>query len=70
MDYLPKARKLKLNRIASGMAQVAGKLSLQEQKFSDAISYYTEAWQFASASGEKEKALEALINRYRGRPYT
>jgi len=75
MDYLPKARKLKLNRIASGMAQVAGKLSLQEQKFSDAISYYTEAWQFASASGEKEKALEALINlgriyRKQGKPDT
>jgi tetratricopeptide (TPR) repeat protein len=62
MEFLPLTRKMKLNRIASGMALVFGKLSLQENKIADATRYYTEAWLFGEASGEKEKALEALIN--------
>jgi len=61
-QYLPMARSMKLNRIASGMALIAGKLSLQEEKTAEAINYYTAARQFAATSGEKEKTLEALIN--------
>ncbi len=61
-EYLPMARKMKLNRIASGMALVMGKTCLEEDNTRDAVNYYTEAKQFAAASGEKEKALEALIN--------
>lgn len=62
LQCLPIARKMKLNRIASGMALVSGKLSLQEDKTAEAIDYYNDASQFAASSGEKEKALEALIN--------
>lgn len=62
LECLPLARKMKLNRIASGMALVSGKLSLQEDRNFDAISYYTEARLFATASGEREKAMESLIN--------
>lgn len=61
-QYLPKATELRLNRVASGMALVLGKVLLEEEKLNDAVTQYQYARQYAIASGEKEKELDALIN--------
>ncbi len=62
LDILPKAQKMKLNRIASGMALILGKIWLEENKLTEAASYFSYAKEYAEASGEQEKMIDALIN--------
>ncbi|MBL7730590.1 MAG: tetratricopeptide repeat protein, partial [Chitinophagaceae bacterium] len=62
LDILPKARKMKLNRIASGMAITLGKIYLEDGKLNEAKQYYQYARDYADASGEQEKMVEALVN--------
>jgi CHAT domain-containing protein len=62
LQYLPMAQKMKLNRIASGMALVLGKTYLEENDPVKAAAYYSYAKQYAAASGEKEKSVDALVN--------
>lgn len=62
LAYLPMAQKMKLNRIASGMALVLGKTYLEENDPVNAAAYYSYAKQYAAASGEKEKSVDALVN--------
>lgn len=62
LDVLPKTQQLKLNRVASGMALVLGKVFLGENNLSKATEYYSYARDYAAASGEQEKLIEALIN--------
>ena len=61
LDIFPKAKKLKLNRVASGMALVLGKIFFNENKSEQAAGYFTYARDFAAASGEKEKLIDALV---------
>lgn len=68
IEYLPKAIQLKLNRVASGMALVLGKIYMEEKNLAEAIKQYQFAYQYSVESGEKEKTLEALINT--GRIYS
>lgn len=61
-DILPKAQQLKLNRVASGMALVLGKILLEENNLSRASEYFLYAKEYAAASGEQDKLIEALIS--------
>jgi CHAT domain-containing protein len=65
LQVFPPAKQKKLNRIASGMAMGLGKLYYNTGEISKAIEYLIEARDYALASGEKEKILEALT--YLGR---
>ena len=60
LQILPQATKLNLNRIASGMAVTMGDIYLANKKFVDAKNSYTNALNYALASGEKEKIIETL----------
>lgn len=62
LEILPKARDLKLNRIASGMALILGKIYEEENNIPEALAYFTYAREYAAASGEQEKLVEALIH--------
>ena len=62
LEILPKAQKLNLNRIASGMAMILGKIYEEENKLQEASSYFNYAKEYALASGEKDKMVEALMN--------
>lgn len=64
----PKAIQLGLNRVASGMALVSGKALLEESELEKSAQQFRYAYQYAIASGEKEKALEAQV--YLGRIYS
>ncbi len=61
-EIFPKAQKMKLNRAASGMALVLGKIYLEENNLNKAAEYYSYARDYATASGEKEKTIDALVN--------
>lgn len=61
LDILPKAQKLGLNRIVSGMALILGKLYFEEQQLPDAKAYLAYAKALAINSGEKDDLVEALI---------
>ncbi|MGB3008678.1 MAG: CHAT domain-containing protein, partial [Chitinophagaceae bacterium] len=62
LDILPKARKLNLNRIATGMAIILGNIFADEKNLREAGFYFNYARDFAVASGEKDKMIEALIS--------
>lgn len=62
LDVLPQAKKLNLNRVASGMSLILGKIYLEENNLTQAATYYRYAKDYAIESGEKEKAIDALIN--------
>ena len=62
LEFLPKAQQMKLNRVASGMALVLGKVYLEENDLNKAAEYYLYARDYAAASGEKEKSIDALVN--------
>jgi len=62
LEIIPQARTLNLNRIASGMALVMGKIWLEENNTGEALSYFNYARDFATASGEQDKLIEALVN--------
>jgi CHAT domain-containing protein len=62
LDVLPKTKQLKLNRVASGMALVLGKIYLDENNLVKATEYFTYAGDYAKESGEQEKRISALIS--------
>lgn len=61
LEILPKAQRLNLNRIASGMAMILGKIYEAENKLQEASSYFSYAKEYAAASGEKDKMIEASM---------
>jgi CHAT domain-containing protein/ATP/maltotriose-dependent transcriptional regulator MalT len=65
LQVFPPAKQKKLNRIASGMAIGLGKLYYNTGELSRATDYLIEARDYALASSEKEKIIEALT--YLGR---
>jgi len=62
LEIITQARTLNLNRIASGMALVLGKIWMDENNTGQAFSYFNYARDFAAASGEQDKLIEALLN--------
>lgn len=62
LDIFPQARRLKFNRIASGLALLLGKIYLEEKNATEALNYYTYARDYAISSGEQEKLADALLN--------
>ena len=61
LEILPQARKMKLERIASGMSLLLGKIFFDEVNLKQANEYYTYALNSSLASGEKEKSIDALV---------
>ena len=61
LEIFPLAQKLKLYRVASGMALVLGRIYFKENKTGEATGYLNYAKDFAIASGEKEKMINALV---------
>jgi CHAT domain-containing protein/Tfp pilus assembly protein PilF len=62
MDILPRAQKMKLERIGSGMALILGKIFFDEGNLRQAYEYYLYALNSSIASGEKEKSIDALTS--------
>lgn len=65
LKLLPLARQLKLNRVASGMGIVLGRVYYDKKKWGPALDYFSYARDYAKASGEREKQIESLT--YLGR---
>ena len=62
LETIPRCRDLKLNRIASGMALIMGKIYEEENDIPQALAYFTYAREYAAASGEQEKLIEAIVH--------
>jgi CHAT domain-containing protein len=60
LDLLPRVQRLQLNRVASGMALLLGRMFYDENKLVQSAGYFNYAREYADASGEKEKMIEAL----------
>ena len=60
LDVLPKAKQLKLHRIATGMAITLGTLYFEQNKPEKAIAHFRYALDYGNSSGEIEKSIEAL----------
>jgi CHAT domain-containing protein len=60
LEVYPITKEKKLYRVASGIALSLGKLYYETKQTDKSIGYFEYAAEYASSSGEKEKAIEAF----------